>query len=195
MLPNKPYLWEVSQLLASMNSIYIDYFATPVGELILGSFGDKLCLCDWRYRKMRTEVDARITEGLEATYLPAETTVIERAKAQLTEYFAGKRKEFDLPLLMVGTPFQQGVWNALLQIPYGKTETYLGLSKCLNNPKAIRAVASANGANAIAIIVPCHRIVGSKGELVGYAGGLPAKRKLLNLEATGAPHQLALFEE
>jgi len=178
-----------------MNSIYIDYFATPVGELILGSFGDKLCLCDWRYRKMRTEVDARITEELEATFLPAETPVIERAKAQLTEYFAGKRKEFDLPLLMVGTPFQQGVWNALLEIPYGKTESYLQLSERLGNPKAIRAVASANGANAFAIVVPCHRIVGSKGELVGYAGGLPAKRKLLNLETTGAPHQLSLFEE
>lgn len=178
-----------------MNSIYIDYFVTPVGELILGSFGDKLCLCDWRYRKMRTEVDARITVGLEATFLLAETPVIARAKAQLTEYFASKRKEFDLPLLMVGTPFQQSVWNALLQIPYGKTETYLQLSERLGNPKAIRAVASANGANAFAIVVPCHRIVGSKGELVGYAGGLPAKRKLLNLEATGAPHQLSLFEE
>ena len=92
--------------------------------------------------------------------------------------------------MLVGTDFQQTVWKTLQQIDYGKTQTYLGLSKQLNNPKAIRAVASANGANAISIIIPCHRIIGSNQELVGYAGGLSAKRKLLALEQGS---QLTLF--
>jgi len=83
---------------------------------------------------------------------------------------------------MVGSPFQKSVWEELLKIPYGSTETYLGISNKLNNPKAIRAVASANGANAISVIVPCHRIIGSDGNLVGYAGGIDVKSKLLTLE-------------
>ena len=178
-----------------MDVVSICYFPTPFGELIMGSYGNKLCLCDWRYRKMRSEIDFRITSGLQATFLRAETDVIALAMIQLNEYFTGNRKTFDIPLLFVGTDFQQMVWNALMQIPYGKTETYLELSQRLNNPKAIRAVASANGANAIAIIVPCHRVVGSTGELVGYAGGLQAKRKLLDLESTGTTHQLSLFGE
>ena len=177
-----------------MNTISIDYFKTPFGELVIGSFDDKLCLCDWRYRKMRSDIDFRIAAGLQATYHEAETPVIAQTKAQLTNYFSGTIKTFDLPLLMVGTDFQRSVWDALLLVPYGTTDTYLGLSKRLNNPKAIRAVASANGANAIAIIVPCHRIIGSTGELVGYAGGLPAKRRLLDLESSGLTHQLSLFE-
>ncbi|MCF8381230.1 MAG: methylated-DNA--[protein]-cysteine S-methyltransferase [Bacteroidales bacterium] len=90
-----------------------------------------------------------------------------------------ERTEFTIPLLPAGSDFQKKVWNALLQIPYGTTETYLELSKRLSNEKAIRAVASSNGANAIAIIIPCHRIIGSDGKLVGYAGGLEAKRNYL----------------
>jgi len=108
--------------------------------------------------------------------------VFEQTKAQLDEYFLGERSEFDIPLLLVGSEFQQGVWRALLEVPYGETASYLDLSKRLNNEKAIRAVASANGANAISIIVPCHRIIGSNGELTGYAGGLPLKKRLLDLE-------------
>ena len=93
----------------------------------------------------------------------------------------------------MGTEFQKQVWDSLLQVPYGKSETYLGLSKILGNEKAIRAVATANGANAISIIVPCHRIIGSNGDLVGYAGGLPAKKKLLELEGALSTSQLGLF--
>ena len=95
--------------------------------------------------------------------------------------------------MLVGSDFQKTVWNTLLQIPYGKTETYLGLSKSMNNEKAIRAVASANGANAFSIIVPCHRVIGSDGKLVGYAGGLSVKKKLLELEGALATNQLSLF--
>lgn len=176
-----------------MSAISIDYYKTSMGELVLGSFNNQLCICDWRYRKMRSEIDFRITTGLSATSTYAETPVIAMAKEQIEQYLNGHREQFDVPLLMVGTPFQKEVWNALLQIPYGKTESYLGLSNRLNNPKAIRAVASANGANALAIFVPCHRIIGSNGDLVGYAGGLDIKRKLLALESKSTNCQLDLF--
>jgi methylated-DNA-[protein]-cysteine S-methyltransferase len=101
---------------------------------------------------------------------------------QLKAYFSGTRKIFNIPLLMVGTEFQKSVWEGLIKIPYGTTTSYLELSKNIGNEKAVRAVASANGANAISILIPCHRIIGSDGSLVGYAGGLPAKKKLLTLE-------------
>jgi methylated-DNA-[protein]-cysteine S-methyltransferase len=164
------------------NIINIQYFKTPFGEMLLGSFEEKLCIADWRYRKMRNEIDNRIKQGLKAEYHLETSKIIEETISQLNEYFKGERKEFEIPLYFVGTDFQKSVWDALVQIPFGKTDTYLGLSKKLKNEKAIRAVASANGANAISIIVPCHRIIGSDGSLVGYAGGLPAKKKLLELE-------------
>ena len=175
------------------NEIKTDYYITPVGELILGAFEDRLCLADWRYRKMRTSIDSRIQKGLNAVYVEAPSSIVAETKSQLAEYFNGERNSFDISLLLVGTDFQKKVWNALLQIPYGKTLSYLELSKNLNNEKAIRAVASANGANAISILVPCHRIIGSHGSLVGYAGGLQAKMKLLSLENAINKSQLALF--
>jgi methylated-DNA-[protein]-cysteine S-methyltransferase len=100
----------------------------------------------------------------------------------MDEYFLGERKAFDIPLLMVGTEFQHSVWQGLIQIPYGTTASYLELSRNIGNEKAVRAVATANGANAISILIPCHRIIGSNGDLVGYAGGLATKKKLLELE-------------
>lgn len=106
---------------------------------------------------------------------------------QLTEYFAGERKKFDLPLAAKGTPFQQRVWRALCDIEQGKTKTYGWLAKQINNDKAVRAVGSANGANPIMLIVPCHRVIGSDGKLTGYAGGLALKAKLLM-------HEGALFK-
>lgn len=171
-------------------TISIHYYHSPIGELILGDFNNQLCLCDWRYRKMRNEVDSRILKGLHATFEEKQTPLLIEVQSQLTAYFDKKRTTFELPLLFVGTEFQQTVWRALQQIDYGKTQTYLGLSKLLNNAKAIRAVASANGANAISIIIPCHRIIGSNQELIGYAGGLTAKKKLLALEQGS---QLELF--
>ena len=175
------------------DKIKTEYFKTPFGELILGSFEDKLCLCDWRYRKMRTSIDKRILTELNTTFVEEKSDIIKETKTQLTQYFKKERTEFNIPILLVGSDFQKNVWNTLLQIPFGKTETYLGLSKKLGNEKAIRAVASANGANAISIIIPCHRIVGKDGTLVGYAGGLAAKRKLLDLENALIKSQLSLF--
>lgn len=175
------------------HKIKIQYFKTPYGELIIGSFEDKLCLCDWRYRKMRESIDKRIKKGLNSDFIEESSDVIENTKAQLTEYFTDERKEFDIPLLFVGSDFQKSIWDALTQIPYGTTNTYLGLSRIIGNEKAIRAVASANGANAISIIVPCHRIIGSDGKMVGYAGGLAVKKKLLTLENALYESQLSLF--
>ena len=176
-------------------NIKIKYIRTPVGELVLGSFQDSLCLCDWRYRKMRSTIDERIQKGLGTIYEEEKSEINNETEKQLKEYFSKQRTRFDIPLLMVGTEFQKSIWNLLLQIPYGETDTYLGLSKKIDNEKAIRAVAAANGANAIAIIIPCHRIIGSNSELIGYAGGLNAKKKLLQLENNGRyPEQLQLFD-
>ncbi len=174
-------------------AIKIQYYKTPVGELILGSHDGKLCLCDWRYRKMRESIDNRIKKGLNTEYIVENSPVIDQTIAELKEYFNGKRSDFSIPLLLVGTDFQKLVWESLLTIPFGQTESYLGLSKKLKNEKAIRAVGTANGANAISILVPCHRIIGSNGDLGGYAGGLAAKKKLLSLENALDLTQLSLF--
>lgn len=172
------------------NNILISNFKTPYGELIIGDYQNQLCICDWRYRKMRNQIDKRIQEGLKAEYLEGTSEVIEDCKKQLNEYFKRERQVFDLPLLLVGTDFQKRVWEKLIEIPFGNTNSYLGLSKDLGDEKAIRAVATANGANAISIIIPCHRIIGSNGKLIGYAGGLPAKQKLLELEEALAQYSL-----
>lgn len=175
-------------------TISIQYYTSPCGELIIGSYQERLCLCDWRYRKMRERIDARLQQNLSAGYTIGSSAVIAQTISQLEEYFRKERKAFDLPLLPVGTAFQQEVWAALLELPYGSTDTYLGLAQKLGKRLAIRAVATANGANAISIIIPCHRIIGSDGKLVGYAGGIEAKKKLLTLERTDQG-ELFSFEE
>ena len=162
--------------------INIQYYKTKIGELILGSFDGKLCMLDFRYRRMRTTVDNRIKKGIDAEFIEKDDLVLEETRQQLDEYLNGSRKEFDIPLLIVGTDFQKNVWGALMKVPYGATSTYLQLAKDINNEKAVRAVAGANGANSIGLIIPCHRIIGSNGELVGYGGGLPVKKRLLKLE-------------
>lgn len=104
------------------------------------------------------------------------------AKKQLDDYFSGKRKTFNLPVLLSGTPFQYQVWSAVNKIPFGETTSYLKLSQALGNPGAIRAAGAAIGANPILVIIPCHRVIGTNGQLTGYAGGLDRKEKLLELE-------------
>ena len=165
-----------------MDVINIQYFKTPYGEMILGSFENKLIMADWRYRKMRNSIDNRLQKNLKAVYKEKYSEVLNTTRQQLNEYFEHKRKVFDLPIKLVGTDFQKSVWNELIDISYGKTSSYLELANSISNTKAVRAVANANGANAISIIVPCHRIIGKNGTLVGYAGGLSAKKKLLDLE-------------
>jgi methylated-DNA-[protein]-cysteine S-methyltransferase len=175
-----------------MENIIVKTYNSKFGDLILGVYDNKLCLCDWVYRKMRKNIDKRIQEHIGSPYEDGNHELIDLTIFQLEEYFDRKRKQFALPLLFIGTPFQTSVWEYLLKIPYGKTDTYLNLSRKLENESAIRAVASANGANAISIIVPCHRIIGSEGDMVGYAGGVSVKVKLLGLETSKL--QLSLFD-
>lgn len=115
------------------------------------------------------------------------TPLLEEAARQLEEYFAGQRKEFSLPLAPKGTEFQLRVWQALLQIPYGETRSYGKLAAMVGNPKACRAVGGANHRNPLSILIPCHRVVGTKGSLTGYAGGLAIKEFLLKLESEARP--------
>ena len=164
------------------NIINIKHFYFPCGEMILGSFDGKLCLCDWADGRRRASVDRRLKRSLQAEYVEGSSDVLEKARQQLDEYFLNKRREFDIPLLFVGTDFQKKVWNELLNIPYGTTISYGELAQRIGMPKSVRAVANANAVNAISIIAPCHRVIGSDGKLTGYGGGLERKRLLLELE-------------
>lgn len=165
------------------STIKIKRYESPCGALMLGSFDNKLCLCDWQVEKHRDRVDRRLKRLLCAEFEAGTSEVIEQAVRQLDEFFAGKRKEFNVPLLFVGTDFQKAVWNELLKIPFGKTISYGEMARRIGMPKAVRAVANANGANSMSIFAPCHRIIGSNHSLTGYAGGLPAKKFLLELES------------
>ena len=115
-------------------------------------------------------------------FIEEETPLLQKAAAQLREYAAGQRTQFDLPLAFEGTPFQQQVWKALLDIPYGKTCSYRQLAEAIGKPTACRAVGAANGRNPLSLVVPCHRVIGTNGAPVGYAGGLAMKKRLLDLE-------------
>ncbi len=162
--------------------IEICRYASPCGELLLGSYCGQLCLCDWQVEQHRGFVDRRLMRLLHAKIQEGTSAVLETAVQQLDEYFSGERKAFEVPLLFVGTDFQKKVWNDLLRIPYGETVSYGGMAARIGVPKAVRAVANANGANAISIFAPCHRVIGSDHSLTGYGGGLDAKKYLLHLE-------------
>ena len=144
------------------------YYASPIGRLKIEVEGNALIgleLGDW-----------------EETGGHSSHSVVRQTCMQLDEYFAGKRRTFDLPLAPQGTPFQQQVWKALQDIPYGKTISYAQLAQSVGRPKACRAVGSANGKNPIAILIPCHRVINANGKLGGYAYGLTVKKQLLDLE-------------
>lgn len=165
-----------------MNRIQIKRYQSPTGEMLIGTFENQVCLCDWTQGRRRESNDRRIQKALKATYQEADTELAQQVIQQLDEYFAGTRRHFDLPLLLTGTSFQNRVWQALQAIPYGETRSYAELAQATGNPKATRAVASANGSNPISILIPCHRVIGSDHKLVGYGGGLETKRFLLELE-------------
>jgi methylated-DNA-[protein]-cysteine S-methyltransferase len=148
---------------------------SPVGELKLVGSEKGLAAILWEGDDPRR---VRLEAGPEAKQHP----VLVEAERQLNEYFAGKRQAFSVALDFVGTPFQKKVWKALLEIPFGETRSYGDLARQIGNPKASRAVGAANGKNPIAIIGPCHRVIGASGRLTGYAGGLAAKALLLRLE-------------
>lgn len=148
---------------------YAQSFKSPIGRLYLTA-------SDTGLRSLRFD-----TPDLK-TYQERDNEILQRTKQQLMEYFNQERKHFDLPLEPIGTPFQLLVWAALARIPYGKTVSYKQQAAMLQNPKAVRAVGTANSRNPIAIILPCHRVIASSGALSGYAGGLDIKKALLKLE-------------
>lgn len=175
--------------------IITKHITTPLGKMIAGATDEGICLFDFEFRKMMPAIRKRISSFLQDDFAEGEHELIEQLQQQVNEYFKGDRQQFDLPLLLTGTAFQQKVWKALHTIPYGGTRSYMQQTKVLGDEKAIRAVARANGENCLAIIVPCHRVVGSDGSLTGYAGGLKAKRWLLEHEAkhAGLAVQQAMF--
>lgn len=162
--------------------IFLRPYHASCGDLMLGSYGGNLCLCDWQEGRWRERTARRLQTLLHARFEMGESDITAMAAGQLDEYFNGIRKTFDIPLLFVGTEFQKTVWNELLRIPYGQTIAYAELAVRLGKPSAVRAVANTNAANPLSIIVPCHRVIGTNHALTGYAGGLDVKRFLLRNE-------------
>lgn len=159
---------------------------TPIGRMTLGATGSALVLCDFTERPTMAVQLASVRRRSGPTSA-GHSPILDRAEAQLGEFFAGRRREFDLSLDMPGSEFQERVWSALREIPYGETISYREIASRVGVPAASRAVGRANGSNRLAVIVPCHRVVAASGGLGGYGGGLPAKRHLLELEAGYAP--------
>ena len=160
-------------------TLFYKEMKSPVGKLKLVARSRALIAVLWeKERPGRVKLD-------EMSLDPQHPVLIE-AERQLSEYFAGKRTQFDLPLQPEGTEFQKKVWQALREIPFGETKSYLDLARAIGSPDASRAVGAANGKNPLSIIVPCHRVVGADGALTGFAGGLETKAALLALEASRA---------
>lgn len=176
-----------------MDTIKVTRYQSPIGEMIIGSHNDKLCICDWFFGKRREIIDRRICRYLNGKIEEGTSETIRKTIMQLNEYFEGKRKEFTIPLMFTGSTFQSQVWKELMRIPYGSTISYAELARRIHNPKAVRAVASANANNPISIFVPCHRVIGSNHKLTGYGGGLEAKQGLLDLEARVSGNMLPLI--
>jgi AraC family transcriptional regulator of adaptative response/methylated-DNA-[protein]-cysteine methyltransferase len=151
--------------------------------MIVGATDDALCLLEFTDRRMLETQLKRLSQRLNCIFVPGKNRIIQQCEIELGQYFEGKLKEFTLPLLVPGTDFQNKVWLELQTIPYGKTNSYSDLARKMENPQAVRAVARANGDNRIAIIIPCHRVIGTDGSLTGYGGGLWRKQRMLELES------------
>jgi AraC family transcriptional regulator of adaptative response/methylated-DNA-[protein]-cysteine methyltransferase len=170
---------------------------TPLGPMLAAATEEGICLLEFADRRMlETELQG-LSKLLKTEFVPGFSKHFDTLNTQLEEYFGGKRKKFDLPLVLAGTPFQKKVWIQLQTIAYGTTRSYGEQAEAIGVRKAVRAVARANGENRIAIIIPCHRVIGADGRLVGYGGGLWRKRWLLNLESSNASEkrQSELFAE
>ena len=164
-------------------TVNTQYYDSPCGKLILASVGDAICLCDWQGKPCAERNKRRLERLLGAEFTIDSSPVLEQTKRELDEYFAGKRKTFDIPLCPVGTDFQKQVWEALQEIPYGETRSYKEIALRVNNIKGVRAVAQAIGSNGIGILIPCHRVIGANRSLTGFAGGIEAKKWLLDRES------------
>ncbi|QDS87182.1 Bifunctional transcriptional activator/DNA repair enzyme Ada [Rosistilla ulvae] len=162
--------------------IAIARLLTPLGPMLAGASDAGICLLEFADRPMlETQLD-RLRKRRGATLLPGPSPLFATLQSQLQEYFASQRTRFEIPLDTAGTPFQQRVWEALRQIPFGETRSYAQQATAIGKPTAVRAVARANGDNRIAILIPCHRVIGDNGTLTGYGGGLWRKQRLLEIE-------------
>jgi AraC family transcriptional regulator of adaptative response/methylated-DNA-[protein]-cysteine methyltransferase len=163
--------------------VYVDRIETPLGTVVTGATNDHLVLLEFADRPMLPTQFERIAKRLKSICVPGTSPVLDALRAQLADYFAGVRRDFDIPLRAPGTEFQMKVWDELRRIPAGVTRSYGDIARAIGQPTAVRAVARANGDNRIAILIPCHRVIGSDGTLTGYGGGLWRKQRLLDLEA------------
>jgi AraC family transcriptional regulator of adaptative response/methylated-DNA-[protein]-cysteine methyltransferase len=176
------YFGEPPSALESATVACVDRISTPLGPMLAGATDHALCLLEFVDRRMLPRQVERIRRRLGVVFAPGRNRILDAAAGQLDEYFRGVRANFDLPLAPCGTHFQRAVWDQLGLIPAGETRTYAQVAEAVGRPNAVRAVGSANGANALAIVLPCHRVVGADGRLAGYGGGLWRKRRLLELE-------------
>jgi AraC family transcriptional regulator of adaptative response/methylated-DNA-[protein]-cysteine methyltransferase len=168
---------------------------TELGIMIAGAVDEGICLLEFSDRRMLNAEYKDLARYFNTTIEEGENRHFKTLLKQLKEYFDGSRKEFSVPLVTPGTDFQQSVWKELMKIPYGTTRSYQEQSVALGKPESIRAVANANGMNRIAILIPCHRVIGSDGKLTGYGGGLNRKKWLLDHEKkfSGKAVDLSLF--
>ncbi len=171
----------------TLRLVTIRRILTSLGPMIAGATEDGLCLLEFADRRMVETQLARIQKALGARILPGTSPHIALLERELGEYLAGTRRTFTVPLVTAGTAFQERVWTALRAVPYGETRSYQDQAEAIGQPSAVRAVARANGDNRISILIPCHRVIGKDGELVGYGGGLWRKRRLLDLERQDTP--------
>jgi AraC family transcriptional regulator of adaptative response/methylated-DNA-[protein]-cysteine methyltransferase len=170
------------------SSIWINRVATPLGSMIMGVHDSGLCLLEFAERRMLETQLTRLRERMGRVFLPGDHPLMQQVKKQLDAYFEGSLRNFSIPLQAPGTAFQEAVWDALRQIPYGAMRSYADIAVTIDHADAVRAVGRANGDNRIAIIIPCHRVVASDGELTGYGGGLWRKEFLLAMEQAQAFH-------
>lgn len=168
------------------NLIHVHRLFTPLGPMLAATVTKGLCLLEFIDRRMLESELKDLKRKFRASLVTSLGLHMRDLQIHLEEYFQGKRKKFEIPLVTPGSEFQQKVWKVLRDIPYGQTRSYRDQAIAVGNPKALRAVARANGANKIAIIIPCHRVIGSGGQLVGYGGGVWRKKFLLDLEQKNA---------
>ena len=155
---------------------------TPLGKMYACASERGICLLEFDNRKNIDSQFEKLAKSLGEEIVEGESVYFQQLRKEIEEYFEGRRKEFSVPLDFVGTDFQKSVWSELLKIPYGETISYKQLAERVGDLNSTRAVANANGMNKIAVIVPCHRVIGADGSLTGYAGGLERKKNLLELE-------------
>jgi len=167
----------------TLTPVRVTRVLTPLGPMVAAATDEKLCLLEFSERpRLKTQIK-RLRVRLDCVVSPGSNAVLRQTEQELEAYFGGGLTTFSLPLLLGGTPFQTEVWRALLEVPFGSTASYGELAVAIGNPQAVRAVGKANGDNPLAIVVPCHRIIGSDGKLTGYGGGLWRKKALLELES------------